>query len=182
MTVQEIKNYALLLSGFRDIPDNYVFLYINEAMNDLAVNYEEAGKRETTYLYGFDDGWTELPDNCLSVKRCFDKNHIVTSDFVIENGLIKFDISGEYKVEFIRMNDRVNTLTETPSINALFHDALAYWVAYRETTRIFMHEDINEGNNKIMLFTEFNRKSKQANAKLRTAKKSRKRIKFTPFM
>lgn len=181
MNCQEIKNLALLHCGQRDIPDSYVLMYINEAMTELATRFDSAGKKETTYLYGINDMWTDLPDNCIAVKRCF-KGDTLTDDFLVENGQIKFHTEGEYKVEYIATQDNVTSLTATPQINILFHNALAYYVAYKEMTRIFMHEDLIEGNNKILLVTEYHRQAEQANKKLTTMKKSRRRIKYTPMI
>lgn len=181
MNCQEIKNLALLLCGQRDIPDVYVLMYINEAMADLVTRFDEAGKKETTYLYGISDMWTDLPDNCIAVKRCY-KGSMLENDTLIENGQVKFPTEGEHKVEYIAMQDNVTLLTNTPGINRLFHDALAYYVAYKEMTRIFMHEDLTEGNNKILLITEYHRKAEQANKKLTTMKKSRRRIKYAPMI
>lgn len=181
MTVQEIKNLALVLCGQREIPDAYVLMYINEAMNDLAIQYDEAGKKEVTYLYGTKDIWTDLPNNCIAIKRCF-KGDVLEDDFLIENGQIKFPTEGEHKVEYIATQDNVTALTDTPGINQLFHEALAYYVAYKEMTRIFMHEDLIEGNNKILLITEYHRKAEQANKTLQTMKKSRRRIKYAPMI
>lgn len=178
MTVQEIKNYALILSGLSEIPETYVYLYINEALNDLTTRFDEAGKKEVAYLYGIDDVWTDLPDKCISVKRC-SKNGIPVTEYLIENGQIKFPTVGEHKIEYIAMQDKVTALTDTPRINELFHEALAYYTAYREITRIFMHE---EGNNAMFLLSEYNRKTEQVNAKLRTIKKSRQRIKYAPMI
>lgn len=45
-------------------------------------------------------------------------------------------------------------------------------------TRIFMHEDLTEGNNKILLITEYHRKAEQANRTLQTMKKSKKKNKI----
>jgi hypothetical protein len=181
MTVQEIYDYALLLSGFDEIPTDYVYLYINECMNDLAERFDSAGKKETTYLYGIDEDWTDLPSGCLAVKRVF-KDNTPYSEFVVENGQIKFDESGEYKAEILTSPSRVTALTNTPEINQLFHDAIAYYVAYKESTRIFMHEDLTQGNNKILLFTEYNRRAEQANNKIRGMKRSRSRMRYPDFM
>lgn len=181
MTVQEIKNLALVLCGQREIPDAYVLMYINEAMNDLAIQYDEAGKKEVTYLYGTKDIWTDLPNNCIAIKRCF-KGNVLEDDFLIENGQIKFPTEGEHKVEYIATQDNVTALTDTPGINQLFHEALAYYVAYKEMARIFMHEDLTEGNHKVLLLAEYRRKSGLASTKLRTIKKSRQRIKYSPMI
>lgn len=181
MTVQEIKNLALLLCGQRDISDTYVYMFINEALSDLAIKFDEAGKKETTYLYGIDDIWTDLPDKCISVKRV-SKNGIPETEYLIENGQIKFPTVGEHKIEYVTMQDKIKALTDIPRINELFHESLAYYVAYKEMTRIFMHEDLTEGNNKTLLLAEYNRKTELANAKLRTMKKSRQRIKYAPMI
>lgn len=181
MTVQEIKNLALLFCGQRDIPDTYVYMYINKAMNELATRFDEAGKKEITYLYGIDDMWTDLPDKCISVKRC-SKNGVPETEYLIENGQIRFPTVGEHKIEYVTMQDNVTALTDTPGIHELFHEALAYYVAYREMTRIFMHEDLTEGNNKTLLLAEYNRESEQAATKLRIMKKSRQRVKYAPMI
>lgn len=180
MNVQEIKDYALLLSGFKDIPNSYVYMYINEAVNDLS-RFDTAGIKKTIYLYGTEEDWTELPSGCLAVKRVF-KDNVLTSGYVIENGQIKFDIPGEYKAEVLITPSKVTTLTEVPEIHLLYHDALAYYVAFKETSRIFMHEDLIQGNNKVLLFTEYNRRAEQANSKLMGMKRSRSRMKFADFM
>ena len=69
MTVQEIKNYALLLSGLGDIPDAYMLVYINQLMNELATKYDEAGKKSTTTITAVENVWSSLPTDCISVKR-----------------------------------------------------------------------------------------------------------------
>lgn len=181
MNVQEIQDYALLLSGFDEIPSEYVYSYINECMNDLAVRFDSAGIKETTYLYGIEEDWTDLPSGCLAVKRVF-KDNVPYSEFVVENGQIKFDRPGEYKAEVLIAPSRVKALTDTPRVNQLFHDAIAYYVAYKETNRIFMHEDLTQGNNKILLFTEYNRRAEQANSKIRGMKRSRSRMRYADFM
>lgn len=179
MTVQEIKNLALVLSGQRDMPDNYLFLYINEAMSDLAIRYDEAGKKDITYLYG--DDWVDLPSGCISIKRC-SKDNVPVTDYLVENGQIKFIENGEYKIEYIKLHDKITKLTDVPGTNELFHEALAYYVGYKEMARIFMHEDLTQGNNKMLLLTEYNRKIEQASAKLRLMKKSRQRVKYVPMI
>jgi len=181
MTVQDIKNYALKKTGFNQIPDAYLIDYVNEIMDSLVVDADSAGKKEVAYLYGIKDIWTDLPNNCIAIKRCF-KGDVLEDDFLIENGQIKFPTEGEHKVEYIATQDNVTALTNTPGINQLFHEALAYYVAYKEMTRIFMHEDLIEGNNKILLITEYHRKAEQANRTLQTMKKSRRRIKYAPMI
>lgn len=181
MNCQEIKNLALLLCGQREIPDNYVFMYINEAINDLAIRFETAGKKLTDTISAIKNRWIDLPNSCLSVKRCL-LDDMIYDDFLIENGQIQFPITHDFNIEYLTYPDRVVELADTPNMHEAFHEALAYYVAYKEMTRIFMHEDLTEGSNKILLITEYHRKAEQANIKLSTMKKSRRRIKRAPFI
>lgn len=188
MTVNEIRNYATVLSGLSTIPEAYTYLFINEVLYDLAMNYDEAGKKEDYYITQIKDEWTNLPDNCTAVKRCFRINNSSpsygspTTDFLIENGQIQFGVEADYKIEYIALPDKISKLTDIPDINQLFHDAIAYWVAYKELCRVFMHEDMTEGTTKSLLLTEYGRKAQQANTKLRLMKKSRKHIKYAPMI
>jgi len=183
MTVLEIKNYALLLCGLREIPDSYVLQYINQSMDSLATKYDSAGKKVIANIEGTENEWIDLPSDCIAVKRCFkDDNNYVNDDFLVENSQIQFTIPGTYKTEYIATQTHVTGLTDTPATNVLYHEALAYGVAFRETTRIFLLEDMFEGNNKIMLLQEFNAKADEANTKLTSMKHSRKRMKYAPFM
>jgi hypothetical protein len=175
MTVNEIKNFVLKKIGVRDIPDSYVLDYVNETMDSLA-KYDEAGKKNTTTMTAVKDIWYDLPQ-CLSVKRVL-LNNLKYDDFVIENGQIQFKLDGTYTIEYIGLQDRVLTLEDTPPINVIFHEALAYGVAYNEYMRIFMHED----NNSVFLLAQFEKKSSEAVARARLMKKSRKRVKYVPFI
>ena len=67
-------------------------------------------------------------------------------------------------------------------INEAFHQAIAYYVAYKELATIFMHEDLSQSNNKLSLLIEYNNRADAANQRLTTMKKSRKRIKYAPFI
>ncbi|MDD3174568.1 MAG: hypothetical protein PHF63_13070 [Herbinix sp.] len=63
-----------------------------------------------------------------------------------------------------------------------FHQAIAYYVAYKELSTIFMHEDLSQSNNKLNLLIEYNQRAEIANSRLKAMKKSRKRIKYAPFI
>jgi hypothetical protein len=183
MNLTNIKQIATMLSGFNDIPEANVKLFVIEAVTDLATRYDTAGVKETTYLYGIDE-WTDLPQECLAVKRVF-KNNEPYDDFIIENGKIKFDEEGEYKAELINLPLRFTSTTSydfTLNLNPLYMYAVCYFVAYKETSRIFMHEDMTQGNNKMMLLAEYNKRAEEAHSKIRDMKRSRKRMKYADFM
>ena len=188
ITSTSVRLMATKLSGFNDIPVLNVIMYMTDAAFDLATRFDTAGVKEITYLYGIDEDWTDLPETCIAVKRVF-KDNQPYDDFVIENGKIKFAQTGEYKAELITAPynppldvDVITGPTLTLKINPLYLYAICYYVAYRETASIFMHEDIVAGNNKSMLLLEYNKRAEEANRKLRGMKKSRSRMKYPDFM
>lgn len=180
MNCQEIKDYALKKTGLDDIPDGYVISYINETMDSLAVEYDSARKKIITNIAGIKDEWIDLPSDCLAVKRCFKgDNNYVFDDYIVENGQIQFMITDTYKVEYLAMNPHVAELINTPSINIMFHETLAIGVAYKEANRIFMYD--NEMI-KVQLFQEYTQAKYKANSMASIQKRSRKRMKFAPFI
>lgn len=183
MNCQEIKTRALILAGLREMPDAYVLSYINEIMQELAVKYDAtAAKKKNIYIDAEKSEWIDLPEDCLSVKRCInEENNYVYDEFLIENQQISFAVHGSYKIECIAPHCSVKDISETPGINIAFHDAIACGVAFKETNRIFMHEDMFQGNNKTFLLQEYSRKATEANIKLLGMKKSRRRINYAPF-
>lgn len=182
MTVQEIKNYALLLCGQRDIPDAYLLQYINESMDNLTVKYDSAGQKKILVVSGIKGEWQDLPNDCVTLKRCNENgSEFIYDNFYVENGQIQFGNTAEYKIEYIALQEHVTALTDTPNINIAYHECLAYGVAFKEATRIFMYEDMVEGNQKFILLQEFNKKAIEANNKVSNSKRSRKRIKYADF-
>ncbi len=164
------------------MPNSYVLSYINELLSELAMKYDSAGRKKIAYIDAEKSEWYDLPKDCLAVKRCInDENNYVCDYFIIENGQIQFTISGSYKIEHIAAQNCVINITDIPGINLAYHEALAYGVAFKETNRIFMHEDMIQGNNKYLLMQEYLLKSKEANDKLSTMKRSRRRINYSPF-
>lgn len=83
MQYKKFKNLAYYYVD-KEIWGSYIFLYINEAMTDLATRFDEAGKKEVTYLYGIKDIWTDLP-NGIAIKRCA-KGNVLREWYLIENG------------------------------------------------------------------------------------------------
>ena len=155
------------------------FHVYKQSCNNLALKYDEAGKKVTQTISATKNTWIDL--TCLSIKRCL-LNGEVYDNYLYENGQIKFPITKDFDIEYITYHDKVTALVDTPGIHEAFHEAIAYYVAYREMTRIFMHEDLTEGNNKTLLLAEYNREAELASAKLRTMKKSRQRIKYAPMI
>lgn len=179
MNCQEIKKYAKKKTGLNDIPDSYVIDYVNEIMDSLVLDSDSAGKKATTYIYAEKNAWTDLPRDYVAVKRCIRiDNNRVTDEFLIENDQIQFNIPGDYKIEYIKMHDHVQSLEDTPPINVIYHETIALGVAFKEASRIFMYDN---NNIKAQLYGEFMGAMKQAISKASNTKRSRKRIEYADF-
>lgn len=182
MNCQEIKTKALILSGLRDMPDEYVLSYTNEILTELAIKYDTACRKETTNVYGLKGHWIDLPYDCIAVRRCIHEcPNVAVADYIVENQQIRFDREGVYRIEYLTPYCKVKEMTDRPRLNMLYHDAICYGVAFKETNRIFVHEDMIQGNNKYLLFQEYTVKAEDANAKLSTMKRSKKRIHYPDF-
>lgn len=177
MNCQEIKNYAIKHTGLKDIPDSYLLDYVNETMDGLVIDSDSAGKKATIDVTAVANEWIDLPVDYVAVKRCI-KNNQVYDDFLIENNQIQFKESGDYKVEYIKMQDHVSALADTPSINVIYHETLALGAAYKEAARIFMYDN---NNIKAQLFSEYMTERNKAIKKATNTKRSRRRIQYADF-
>ena len=150
-------------------------------MDSLVIDYDSAGKKKIINIAGIKNEWIDLPNDCLAVKRCFERgeNNYGFDDYIAENGQIQFTITDTYKVEYLGMQEHVAELTDTPSINVIFHESVALGVSYKEANRVFMYD--NE-TIKVQLYQEYTQAKTNANDKLSMQKRSRKRMKFAPFM
>ena len=179
MNGQEILQYALLHTGLNEIPEEYAILYINKAMLELAIKYDMACIKDTTIIETEGNVWEEFYCNSISIQRVYNSiNNKVIYDYIVENNQIKFNEKGKYIVEFIRPNNNIKFISNTPEINALFHDAITYFVAYEELCRVFMHEDTA----KELVYNKYLISAMEANKKIVFSKRGRKTIKTTPFI
>lgn len=179
MNCQEIKNYTLKKTGLNTIPDAYLIDYINEIMDSLVVDTDSAGKKKPITIDAISGEWIDLPVDYVAIKRCIRaENNQVYDDFLIENNQIQFKISGEYRVEYITMQDHVLSLEDTPPINIIFHETLALGASYKEAARIFMYDN---NNIKAQLFSEYMEERNKAIKKATNTKRSRRRIQYADF-
>lgn len=180
MNCQEIKDSVLKKTGLNDIPDGYIIDYINEIMDSLAIEYDSARKKKIINIPGIINEWIDLPNDCLAIKRCFrGENNYGFDDYIVENGQIQFTITDNYKVEYLGMQEHVAELVDTPSISVMFHECLILGVSYKEANRIFMYD--NEMI-KVQLFQEYAQAKKNASSMASMQKRSRRKMKFAPFM
>ena len=177
MNCQQIKDYVLKKTGFNSIPDSYLFEYINEIMDSLVIESDSAGKKVVSYVYSIPNEWSDLPENCITVKRCF-KDNSLCDDFLVENNQIQFRVPGEYRIEYITNHDYVKDLKDTPAINIIYHETLALGVAYKEANRVFMYDNQEV---KLQLYGEYRTSLLKAINKASNVKRSRKRMKYADF-
>lgn len=178
MTVQEIKDFVLNKLGFKEVPDKYVLQFVNEIMDSLTM-YDSACKKATNTIITTKGTWTDLPSNCIAVKRCFKNDNEYNYDnFIIENGQIQFKTDGTYSIEYLALQDHVTTLSEVPGVSVIFHEALALGVAYKESCRVFMYDNDTV---KVQLFGEYTNAKETAKGRASNSKRSRKRITYADF-
>ena len=173
MNGQQMKKYALLHTGFSDIPDDYMLLYINKAMLDLATKFSTACKKDFVEVEAKAFEWEEITEDVIAVKRVYKNGQdgkVLYDNYLIENEHIRFDDSGSYILEVLCPPDELKYLANTPSINFLYHEAITFFVAYEEYCRVFMHEDTN----KDFLLSRYNDMAQRAHTKLSFQKRSRK--------
>lgn len=139
MNVEEIKVQAQLQVG-TPIQLQYVIRFINEGLNELAINYTTACKRDNITLNMEKDTWVELPNNFIEEKE-IKMNGSKYENYEIENNEIRCSNKGELEISFLRIPDKVTAITDIPGIHVAYHYALALFVATREKTRLFGEED-----------------------------------------
>lgn len=181
MNGKEMKKYALLHTGFDEIPDDYILLYINKAILELATSYDTACKKDVMIVNTEGDVWEDIAEDIVAAKRAYKvdgKHKEQCYDFLIENQAIKFPEKGRYEVEVLVVPDKLKSLSNTPEINMLYHEAITFYIAYEEFCRVFMHEDTN----KDFLLSRYRELALRAHHKLSFQKRSRKTIPASPFI
>lgn len=180
MTGEEIRNDALLLigqSGY-NADEARVVQYINRAMDVIVRDYNEIGKKKNVI---FDvtssnvSAWLDLPTDFVAEKRTYLTGEKSTlqyaayepNGYIIENEQIRFDEEGSYTMEYIAIPPYMSNISETPSINAMYHPGISYYVASRIATEIYGDEETE----KLMLRQQFEEYIQKAYARLNTRKR-----------
>lgn len=181
MNGQQMKKYALLHTGVSDIPDDYILLYINKAMLELATKYSTACKKDFLDVEATAEEWEELTEDVVAIKRVYKHEQgtkVPYDSYVVENDHIRFLDNGRYTLEVLCPPDELKNLANTPEINFMYHEAITFFVAYEEYSRVFMHEDTN----KDFLLSRFNDLAQKAHNKLIFQKRSRKHLPAPAFI
>jgi len=182
VTGQKILEDALRFAAV----DGYQVLsavdYINAAVDAIITEYDEIGEI-AEQEYNIDDinvsKWLALPDSFLAERRIYYKDTKPTLMlagqepyfFLIQNNKIRFDFCGDYIMEYLKVPDDINLLTEEPNVPKLYHRDIAYYLAYRIRLEIFGDEE----NSQDKFLAQFYNGIRKSNARLI----NRKRRRFT---
>lgn len=164
MTGQQIVNDALrhaAVDGYQ-VNNTYAIDYINAAIDMIIDSHDEIGKKEST-TFSIDNAnistWLDLPDDFLAEKRIYytgSESKLISATeepyyFLIENDQIRFDFTGEYTMEYLKVPDTFADISQVPDIPTKYHRSMAFYVAYRVKAEIF-GEESSEKNNFLSLF------------------------------
>lgn len=172
MTGKDIRVQAQLHCDL-NIESPYAIRYINEAINQLALEYDTAMNKGFTTITVDNVSWNELPKDVVVIKKVTRDNTAYNS-FIVDGNMIRFYDIGTYEIEYLKMPTPLTTETDEPDINSLYHYAIALFVASRERSRLFSDED----NDCLRLMSEFVNNAAKVNVRLSSQKKTRRIIKM----
>jgi hypothetical protein len=165
MTVQEIMDQAKMIKGV-SISLSAAIRWINDAMDKLSTLYDTACTRDDTTIEAEDTTTEyELPDDNVGVVKVLDSDDNRFLDYMVDNGYIRFDYTGEYTVHYLVQPDDVTGADDTPEIHASYHKCLPDYVASK-VSKPYDKE----------LESEFFRMAEQVNIRLSRPKRRGMRI------
>lgn len=181
MTVEEMRIQAQILTSLT-INQQFVFRYINQALEILANEYDTACVKETITIVATKEVFYDINDKFIAVKKIIKKD-TTTIDYdeniidyeLNEENKIAFHYDGTYYVTYLRYSKEVTENTETPEINRAYNNAITSYICSKERSRIFGKND----NDSQMFFQDFYSFSNSANTSL-SRKKRTKRIMKAP--
>lgn len=166
MNVKDIKVQAQLHVS-RQIQLQYVLKFMNEAINNLAIEHDTACKREFMTIKADKNIWYDLPDDCLGIKECtyYGEKY---NNYRANHGQIKFGDTGDFEIGYLRYPKMVENETEVPDINGAYHYCLALFVASREIQRLFG----DENSDSMRLMQEYYTSKENVNLRLSRMKRT----------
>jgi len=132
MTVTEIGVQVTRLS-YQTPSDAFTIAMVNDAMENLALEFNNAKKRNSTTVACTDaSDWSDLPADCIGVYRVDDSEGNEIANYTIKDGvLINLPSVATYTIRYYTFQTSVTLVGNTPGIHVAYHNALAYWVAYK---------------------------------------------------
>ena len=128
-------NQIMLMATIKinqQINDNYGIKWANEAMRKLASKYDTAGKLCDEPYTATVEAYTPhvLPSDCTIVKRVTDGDGVPIKDYRIDlRNRIELSTAGTISIEYYVPHVVIERLTDDPSINAQYWDALSAYIA-----------------------------------------------------
>ncbi|MBO8161338.1 MAG: hypothetical protein H0Z24_06840 [Thermosipho sp. (in: Bacteria)] len=177
MTGQDIRILAQISIG-KEINKTYATKFLNEGMEILAEKYDTACVKETTTITATKNTWYDLPNGFLKIRKVYkDDDEVLPDNYLVDFDQILFIEDGTYTIEYLRYPNELTVETDTPEIHKAYHKILSYFIASRETSRLFGSENPESAR----FMQEFEIRAKEIDIKL-SSQKRRRRIKTKPFI
>ena len=129
-----------------EISEGYAFKWATEGMNKLAMRYDSACAINAVPLEAVIGAGVPyaLPTECIGVAKVFNAYGVPIKNYVVDlrNRLI-LDDSGTYQIDYLSMPTPITALSQDPSINALYWDALGAYVALSHLRSVAAEADGN---------------------------------------
>jgi hypothetical protein len=128
--MRDILKDAIDLAG-APISDNSFIHDFNRVCHDLAMLYDTAKRRNTQTIVCADTS-TEYPltAGCLRIERVLDRNSNYFKHFTVRgNSKIMFAYTGTYTVYETFDQTPIDTMDDTPAIDAAYNKAIAEFIA-----------------------------------------------------
>jgi len=135
MTVQDIINYASSRLLGKSVNSSDAIDWINDALNEMGV---DARKTTTSQIVAQEsETWYNLPSGCLSIDEVQASDGHRYSFWHTDGNRIMFMDADTYTIRYFVMPSKVVNATDIPDCPEVYHQALAYYVAYRFDARDF---------------------------------------------
>lgn len=136
MTVQQILDYASSQLVGKSISPTDAIAWINDALDEMST---DARRFATSQLaVSAKDTWYDLPQACLKLDgEVLDSQGKPYYFWYTDGTRIKFRDVDTYTLRYYIAPTKVSTVNDVPECPEAFHQALAYYLAYRFDARDF---------------------------------------------
>lgn len=162
LKIEQVIQWATVHNSGREISDAIGKYFINEALNELAVNFDSACKMVRLPMDFVENTWKALPLDLVALKYV-ESGDTKDSSFSVENNEIRFDYTFSGTLVYLRAPVSADILTDYPEVNDLYHPILPIYVGARAKQRDYGSYDTDS----IRLIEEFHSKALAIDTRLR---------------
>ena len=127
------------------IVDNYGCRWASDAMGKLAMRYDTAcvlNETPLTIIVAINDPPYPLPADCIGGVKVYGEGGDVVTDYTInQRSQLVFACAGTYHVDYMKKPAVVQLLTDDPTIDVLYWDALGVYVAMAHLKSVGAEKD-----------------------------------------